>query len=231
MLAPPQQRGAPLIRCQLRGGPQARYGSRLLVVAGARPHYLGEPDQVVSGPPACERGVEDRPCLAGPAVPGQQVGKQRQPVRHPCERAMGLQVVDPLPGEADARLVGAGPAVQNQRPLAVVGEVIPITQSAQLVDGIPERGQILAHLVGDTAVGQGHGQAVRVVDRAGQLDGVLTARPGLKVVTQQPVGVRGPRHGVHVGAGADAQRGGTAGQLRGELEVTQPVRGHPEADG
>ncbi len=50
-------------------------------------------------------------------------------------------------------------------------------------------------------------------------------------MAQQPVGMRRHGHAVHVGPGADTQRGGAAGQLGGELEVTQSLRGHPQAHG
>ncbi len=85
--------------------------------------------------------------------------------------------------------------------------------------------------MGDSAVGQGHGQAVRVVDRPGQFDGLLTGGQGLGVVAEQPVGVCRPSGALHVGPGADAQPDGTARQLGGELEVAQPLSRHPQADG
>ena len=42
---------------------------------------------------------------------------------------------------------------------------------AQLTDGISQLGMSPAHLVGDEAVGQGHRQVVRVVDRFGHRPG------------------------------------------------------------
>jgi hypothetical protein len=85
--------------------------------------------------------------------------------------------------------------------------------------------------MGDAAVGQGHGQAERVVDRPGQRDGPLTAGPGVVVVAQQPVGVCCPGRGLHVGPCADAQRHGSTRQLGGKLQVTHCLRWPAEADG
>ena len=231
MLAAPEQPDTAVGGRQLRRGAQARDGRLLPVVGGAQPHDLGQPPQVVPFSAGDEGGVQGRLCGAEPAVPCQQVGEQRQPVRHAGERARCLEVGDALPGQVDARLVRAGPAVQDQPPLAVVGKAVPAAQLAQLADRVPQLGHIVAHLVGDGAIGQGHGQAVRVVDRPGQFDGLVTGGQGLGVVAEQPVGVCRPGRAVHIGPGADAQPDGTARQLGGELKVTQPLGRHPQADG
>lgn len=181
--------------------------------------------------PGDESGVQGRSRGAGPAVACQQVGEQRQPVRHPGERALRPEVADASPGEVDPRPGLAGPAVENQSPLAVVGKAIPVAQLAQLGGSVPQLSGVVAHLVSDGAIGQRHRQAVGVIDCPGQLDGLQAAGPGLVVVAQQPVGVRRPGHAVHLGPRAHTQRQIAARQLGGEFKVAHRFGGHPEADG
>jgi hypothetical protein len=68
------------------------------------------------------RGVEDRPGGVGPVASCRQAGEQRQPVRHARTLSLRLEVADAWPGQVDPRTGRAGPAVQDQRPLAVAGE-------------------------------------------------------------------------------------------------------------
>jgi hypothetical protein len=89
---------------------------------------------------------------------------------------------------------------------------------------------IMAHLMGDAAIGEGHGQAVRMADVPGHRDGLLAGGQGRVGVAEQPVCVCRPRRGMHVGPGADAQHRLAVSQLGGELQVPQPLGGHPEAD-
>ena len=118
-----------------------------------------------------------------------------------------------------------------RRPLAVVGNVIPAAQPAQLIDGFSQLGQVTAHLVGDAGVGESQRQAVRVVDGPGQGDGLAAGGQRFVLVAEQPVGVRGKGRPVHVRAGTETQPDVTASQLVGQLEVTQPVGRHPQAEG
>jgi hypothetical protein len=93
-----------------------------------------------------------------PAAPCRHVSEQRQPVRHGRERTPRLEVADASAGQVDPRSVRAGSAVQDQRPLAIAGEVI---QSHNLAEDISEVGMAPAHLAGDAAVGQGNDQVAR----------------------------------------------------------------------
>src|SRR5260221_12842017 len=105
----------------------------------------------------------------------EQVGEQREPVRHTGKSSLRSEVANTLPGEGDARLAGARPALQPQAPFAVVREAMPIAQLTQLAGDIGELRLVVPHLAGNTAVGQSRGQAVRLVDGSGQLDRVVTA--------------------------------------------------------
>ena len=133
--------------------------------------------------------------------------------------------------EVEAGRAGPGPAVQDQRPLPVVGKAVTLAQFPQLGDGVAEPRQVAAHLMRDAAVRERHRQAVRVAGRPGQADGAVAAGLGVVVLAEQPVGVRGEGLAVDVGPGAGAQRGGAVGQPDGELEVAQRLGGPAQGDG
>ena len=85
--------------------------------------------------------------------------------------------------------------------------------------------------MGDSAIGQGYCEAIRVIDEPGELDGVVTGGQRVSVATKQPVCVRRPGRGMHIGPSAHAEPDRAARQPDGELEVPQAQRRHPQADG
>jgi hypothetical protein len=103
-LAPPQQRDAAVVSGHSRGGPQPGEGRLLPVVGGPGPQHLRQPPDVVMGVPGGQRRVERRPGGVGVAVPRQQVGEQRQPVRHAGERAFRPEVADAAADQFEALL-------------------------------------------------------------------------------------------------------------------------------
>ena len=155
----------------------------------------------------------------GSAVPNQQVGEQRQPVRHPVQRALRPEVLDSPLRNGDARGVGSAPSVENQHPLPVVGEAVPIAQVLRLAHGLRHGRDVVAHLMRDRGIGQRRGEAVRMVDLPGQPDRVATARQRLVVVAQEQPGVRGPGPRMRGQMQADAQRARASAQVDDTLEV------------
>ena len=190
-LAAPQQRHAAVFRRQSarrRAGARRRPARRRRRPASASPRAATTRRRGRARRRGRRRGWPARP--GGP--PGRR-DRRAATASTACGRTRPAILRLPMPRrtrsapEAPSRR----PAVQDQRPLAVVGEVVPVAQLAQLVDGAPELGQVVAHLVGDAGVGEGDRQAVGVVDRPGQRDGLAAGGQSLVVVAEQPVGVRG----------------------------------------
>ena len=97
-----------------------------------------------------------------------QAREQRQPVRHGANAVPATRGCRCLAGPGRSPIRPCRTSRPGSAPTRGSRRVIPV---AQLADGISQLGMSPAHLVGDAAVGKGHSQVARVIDRPGHRPG------------------------------------------------------------
>ncbi len=143
-----------------------------------------------------------------------------------------LRLSMPCLRPVEAGAAGPGPAIQDQRPLPVVGEVVALAQVAQLGDACPEARHVAAHLLRHRAVRQRDRQAVRVLQRTGPgrrrpASWTGPRRPGRAASGRAR---RTPRRGRRPGCRC-VRAGRRAGQLGSVLEVFHRLGGLAQRHG
>ena len=112
-----------------------------------------------------------------------------------------------------------GPALEDERPLPVVGELVAPAQTIELGDRRCESVWVPAELRSDCRVGEGDGNAVGMVGGAGPADGIGGTRRCPVLVSEKPVGVCRPPLAVHVEAGPNKEGDVRGRELDGQVEV------------
>ena len=141
---------------------------------------------------------------------------------------MALRLLTPCSGLGQALRTAAAPAGGDRPPFTEVGKRVPVDQVPKLSGGAQQRGPITRELVRYGGEGQGHHQAERSRDAAGERDGLISQRLRLFRTADQPAGVRGPGPRLHVRPWAEGHRLGAAGMLPGQPEVVnRPPRTGP----